>query len=195
MLIYYTIVLYLYPRYMNLNRMSPKSQKVTLDKLQSVHRLLFKQVCIPDRNDCPCSLKVFCHGSLNPTPDVRPVCLWFREAEWLQTHITSKGPNGRADTCPLTLILLLLFFIIFFFICYRAHAHFTLQGQLLSRAAVAPLFSKCGLKTHRQVACEACLSSMATVEWSVWKASATPAWPLCRRARLCRTSTLAHTQQ
>lgn len=28
---------------------------------------------------------------------------------------------------------------------------------------------------------------MATTEWSVWKVSATPAWPLCRRARLCCT--------
>lgn len=84
----------------------------------------------------------------------------------------------------------------FFFSSVIAHMHIShhkdscCQGQLGPRFSPSVDYKHTGRWPARPV-----YPQMATVEWSVWKVSATPAWPLSRWARLCHTSTLAHTQQ
>lgn len=129
---------------------------------------------IPDKTDCPCSLKLCCHGSLNVARAVRPVSLRFREAEWLQTH-TEEGPNGRADTCPLTLILsyiYIYFFFTFFFSSVIAHMHISHHKDSSCQGQRGPCFSlSVDYKHTRRWPARPVYPQMATVEWSVWKVS------------------------
>lgn len=142
---------------------------------------------IPDGTDCPCSLKLCCHGSLNPTRAVRPVWLWFREAEWLETH------TRKAQTVEQTPVL--SHWSPLFFSSVIAHMHISHHKDSSCQGQRGPRFSlSVDYKHTRRWPARPVYPQMATVEWNVWKVSATPAWPLCRRARLCHTSTLARTQ-